>query len=118
MNANVMSIAVLEARNACKGEPDILERIKKAMRACHNHWMVTNELQQLNSALAAAMLESDEAEKDRIGRSGKSMNRANDVLTALVRGVPVDLEALDNEEKQDDLIPVAQMWREIASRST
>lgn len=111
---NVMAIAVHEARDACKGEPDILERVRKAMRACRDHWMVTNEGQQLNSALAAAMLESDEAEKDRIGRSGKNFNRANSVLAALVAGVPVDLEQMAAEKQDDDLLPIADLWRSTA----
>lgn len=115
MNAAVMSIAVTEARNACKGESDILERIRKAMRVCHNHWMVTGEAQQLNSALAGAMLESEGEERDRIGRSGKAFNRANIALAAMVSGVPVDIEAMEAElasEPVDDIIPIAQLWRE------
>jgi hypothetical protein len=108
---NVMVIAVHEAREACKGEPDILERVRKAMRACHDHWMVTNESQQLNSALAAAMLESDALEKERIGRSGKAFNRANSALAALASGVPVDLEKMLAEEQGDDLLPIADLWR-------
>lgn len=112
----VMAIAVTEARHACKGEPDILERIRKAMRACHNHWMVTNEAHQFNAALAAAMLESEGAEKDRIGRSGKAFNRLNNAVGAMVNGVPVDIEAVAEEAKNDgdDLIPVRKLWDETA----
>lgn len=117
MNAVVMSIAVTEARGACKGEPDILERIKKAMRACHGHWMVTNEAEQLNSAIAAAALESDGDEKDRILRSGKAFNDANNAVAALMRGVPVDLEAMvEKMDKSDDILPVRKLWDETKQR--
>ena len=119
MNAAVMSIAVTEARTACKDEPDILERVRKAMRACHNHWMVTNEGQQFNAALAAAMLESNEEDKDRIARSGKAFNRLNNAVAAMISGVPVDLEAMAVEadaEPKEDLIPVRQLWDETKRR--
>jgi len=112
MNDPIMAIAVLEARDACKGEPDILERVKKAMRACADHWMVTNPLQQLNAAIAAAALESNDAEKDIILRSGKDMNTAIATIQALISGVPVDMEKMDRPDQ--DLIPIAEMWRVIA----
>jgi hypothetical protein len=114
----VMAIAITEARSACKGEPDILERIRKAMRACHDHWIVTNEAQQFNASLAAAMLESEGDEKDRIGRSGKAFNRLNNAMAAMVNGVPVNLEAVADEAKDDgdDIIPVRKLWDETKRR--
>jgi hypothetical protein len=110
----VMAIAVTEARTACKGEPNIEQRIKKAMRACHGHWMVTNEVQQLNSALAAAALESPIVdEKNRILRSGSALNKLNYALNAAVSGVPVDFTRLVDEiPKEDDRLPLIDWWNE------
>lgn len=116
MNDVVMSIAITEARSACKGEPDIIERIKKAMRACHDHWMVTKEAQQFNSALAAAALESEPGEKDRILYSGKKFNSLNNAIAAASNGVPVDFSALvaegEDDKPSDYLIPVRKLWDE------
>jgi hypothetical protein len=111
---HLMAIAVAEARPACAGEPDIVERVKKAMRVCNNHWMVTAEVHRVNAALAAAALESNEKERDRITRSGSAMNKANNALAALISGVPVDLEALSAQmPKEDDLLPIMDMWNAV-----
>lgn len=59
MNEVAMTIATREARDACRGEPDVGERVKKAMRACRGHWLVTDERQQLNSALVADEVETE-----------------------------------------------------------
>jgi hypothetical protein len=109
-----MALAISEARSACKGEPDILERVRKAMTVCHDHWMCTLEVDQFNSALAAAMLESmDEKERDRIARSGRAFNSVNNAFAAMVSGVPVDLEAVAKQaELGDDIIQVHKLWNE------
>jgi hypothetical protein len=107
-----MLIAVSEARNACKGEPDVTERIRKAMRACRGHWMETNEENQFRAAVAAAALESEGEEKDRVERSAKALGRLSAVMNALQAGVPVDLEAMIAEPKDDDLIPLSGLWHE------
>lgn len=110
MTGGVM-IAVHEARDACKGEPDLTERIKKAMRACHGHWMETNEGEQLRAALAAAMLESPEDEKDRIARSAKLLSKFGAAMNALSQGVSVDL-AETLSEIPEDILPIRALWEE------
>ena len=108
-----MLIAVLEARGACKGEPDVIERIKKAMRKCKGHWMEVDESNQFKSAIVAAVLESEGQEKDRIERSSRQLGRLSAVMTALQAGVPVDLEAMAAEKMDDDIIPLMALWHEI-----
>lgn len=105
-------IAAHEARSACKGEPDLTARIKKAMVACHGHWMVTSEPDQFRAAIAAAMLESEGDEKERIERSAKKLNQLGAVLHALQAGVPVDLEAMAKETPDTDLLPLRKLWDE------
>lgn len=112
-----MLIATSEARHACRGEPDITERLKKAMRACRDHWMETNEANQFKSAIAAAMLESAGDERTRIERSAAALNKLGAMIQALTAGVPVDLEAMAAEPKQDDLIPLRTLWDETATGS-
>lgn len=108
-----MVIAIHEARDACKGEPDIMERLRKAMAATHGHWMETNENNQFRSALAAAMVESDEPEKDRIARSAKALNKVGAMIQALQAGVPVDMETMVSESTDDDIIGLMGLWREV-----
>ena len=112
MSDNVMAIAATQAQHACRGEPDLMERIKKAMKACHGHWMETNPSNQFRAAVAAAMLESEGLERDRIERSAQALNRANAALQAMQAGVPVDLEGMAAEKQDDDLIPLRKLWDE------
>jgi hypothetical protein len=113
MNDAGMQIAAMEAREKCKGEPDLMKRIEKAMRACRDHWMETNQSSQFRAAVAAAMLESEGLERDRIERSAAALNRANAALQAMQAGVSVNLDALDPAD--DDIIPLMKIWRETAA---
>lgn len=108
----VAMIAAAEARSSCANEPNITERIKKAMRACHGHWMATSEPEQFRAAVAAAMLESPEDEKDRIARSAKALNKIGAMLQALQAGVPVDFEGMAAEKQDEDLLPLRKLWDE------
>lgn len=83
------SIVAIEARHACKGEPDLMERIKKAMKASRNHWMVLDEKDQFRGAIAGALLESEGEESDRIERSAKALNRIGALIQAMQAGLPV-----------------------------
>lgn len=112
MNETLITIAAQEGRAACKGEPNLDQRVIKAMRACRNHWMVTDEEQQFRAALVAAILESEGEERSRIERSAKALNRIGAMLQALQAGVPVDLAAMADEKQDDDLLPLRKMWDE------
>lgn len=108
-----MVIAVHDAREACKGEPDISKRIDKAMRAVKNHWMELDKQNQFRSALAGAIMESGAEDKDRILRSMDALRKVSTMLSALQAGVPVDLEAMAKEPQADDILPLNQMWHDI-----
>lgn len=112
MNDAVVSICAMEAREACKGEPDLTKRIEKAMKASRGHWMETNPSNQFRAAVAAAMLESEGLERDRIERSAAALKRANAAIQAMQAGLSVDLE--EALKTDDDTIPLMKMWREIA----
>jgi hypothetical protein len=105
----------MEARSACQGEPDLMERIKKAMKACRGHWMETSETGQFRAAVSAAILESEGDERNRIERSAKALSRVNAMLHAMQTGVPVDIETMAAESQDEDLIPLMKIWRETAS---
>lgn len=107
-------IVAMEARTACRGEPDLIERIKKAMKASRNHWMVLEEAHQFRGALAGAILESEGEERDRIERSAAALNRTGAMLQALQAGVPVDFKSMAENKPDDDLIPLRKLWDEAA----
>lgn len=104
-----MMIAMTEARAACAGEPDLVERIKKAMRATHEHWLVRDEPKRFNAALAGAMLESSPSDKERIVNEVNAIRVISDTLMG------------GDHKKLDALTPAAfplhlmRMWREIAN---
>jgi len=111
-----MVIAIEEARDACKGEPDVEERLRKAMRKTHNHWMETDPTRQIKSAVAAAMLETlGELEKARIAASWRRLSRFNAAIGALQAGVDVDLEKLLDDMPEDN-IPILKLWHELTAR--
>lgn len=110
----VTAIAVAEARNACKGEPNIEKRIAKAMKATANHWMQTNKDEQLRAALAAAMLESDEGECDRIRRNVDVIR----ALNAAMNGVPVDMGQVMDQLEEAEVLPLRKLWAEAVGDAT
>lgn len=109
---DIALVAAHEAATACKGEPDIIERIKKSMLACRGHWMVTDEAHQFRASIAGAILSSEGAERERIERSAEALNKLGAMLQALQAGVPVDIEAMANEPVPDDIIPLRKLWDE------
>jgi hypothetical protein len=113
MNDGVVAICAHEARSACAGEKDLMERIRKAMKAARGHWMVTDPHQQFRAAVAAAVLESEGEERSRIERSAQALNKLGAALQALQAGVPVDLAGMV-EKQDDDLIPLQKMWHDTA----
>ena len=110
-NNAMFSIVATEAKNACEGEPDLTERIKKAMRAAKDHWMETNEEGQFRGALGGAMLASDDAEQERI----KASLRPLQALAAAASGVPVDFSRIlpDDDAEIAELIPLQKLWNEV-----
>lgn len=107
-------IAMTEALAACKDEPDLETRIKKAMIVCKNHWMCTIPDERFKAALAAALSATEDAtEYDRIERSFEQVRFASAALYALTAGLPLDLEKLAAKEPDPDLIPLLNIWHGI-----
>lgn len=110
MNDTLLAIAVAELRSACAGEPDLIERVRKAMVAAQSFWMSTDDELRLRGALGAALVESDGADKDRLIRSIDSLRKLAATLNALQAGVSVNLG--DMPQPDDDLVPIMPMWRD------
>lgn len=106
-----MIVAVTDAVNACRDEPDLIERIKKAMTRTHNHWMETDEQNQYHAAIVAVWMETKNPnQRDRLERSVKALNTLVMVFEAAKLGIPYDIEKIEAPAK--DVIPLNRMWDE------
>jgi hypothetical protein len=116
MNDGVMALAVSDARDAARGEPDIKERFRKAAFATKDHWMLTGYEARFKAALAGAMMESDEADRERYQYEFDGMARLAATITALQNGVPVDLEKMVDEMPPNppERIGLREIWLEVA----
>jgi hypothetical protein len=108
------SLVAATIGHECENEPDLMRRIQKAMKAARNHWIVLDENDQFRGAIAAAIIASEGAERDRIKRSAKALGRLGALFQALQAGLPVDLEGMAAEKQDEDLIPLRKLWDEAA----
>lgn len=106
-------ICVDDCRQECRGEFDIMERLKKAMRRAHNHWIENDEQRQFNAAVTAAYMETfDSAQKERIQRSMRALNSLAMALQAAKLGIPFDYDSMKNPD--EDVIPLNRLWADTA----
>jgi len=87
-------IAITELKLIAEEEPDYAQRVEKVMAAAVQHWMVTDEQEQFRAACGALLLTSPD-QADEI----KSQLRSLNALGAMLSGVPLDLEALAEQNK-------------------
>ena len=109
MNDNILMIAVTEAKAAAENETTLEGRLRAAMAATKDHWMVTGEDDRFRSAVAGALLLSNEDDKDRIKREMDQLR----TLNAAISGVPVNFDAIKPLENPVGLM---KMWREVKGR--
>ena len=83
MNDIGLQIATTEAREACKGKKSLHGRMIAAMKTTKNHWMVTNEDEQLQAAVCATMLESNEDDRKVIEDEWKALRRLSLILSGV-----------------------------------
>lgn len=102
-----LAIGAALLRRHCEGEPDVRERIRKAMRRVDELWYTADEDLQFRSAVAAAMLESSAEERTLIGRSVAPLR----AIAAAIAGVPVDMEAVLADT--GEVIPLLGLWHEV-----
>ncbi len=111
MNDAMLSIVATECRIACEGEPDFIERIRKAMKpVADGHWMVTDDDTCFRGAIGGVLLaeETTDEEKERISFTLGQIR----AIGALQSGVPVDLERMTENPENIELIPLIKLWHE------
>lgn len=106
-----LSIIGTECKEACKGEPDLEKRIRKAMKVvAKGHWLFSDDDLLLRGALAGVLLapETTEEEKTRLTKTLEGLR----ALSAMMSGVPVDLDAIAEQQKIYEPVPLAKWWHE------
>ena len=114
-----VAIVAMDARHACKDEPDLVLRIKKAMKGARNNWITRNPDLMLRGALYAATQETPVGtpEYERLDRSIRALAKASAALNAMIAGVPVNLEemAITPDEEQ---LPLLKYWLESGEENS
>jgi len=114
--ALVMTTAKSDVQNA--GLPDDIEGIVKAcMKSARDHFMVTDEQQQLVGALEAAYALAGDEDKERIKTSTDALAKMNAMLNAAQVGVAVDFESvIPAKETAAQILPLMKWWHETGDR--
>jgi len=107
MTDTMLALVAAEGRGAVRAEDSLEDRCRAAMKACHRHWMVTDEDMQFRGAIAAVYESASADERERIEHELESLRD----LSALLSGVPVAIEALA-ERAPSDPIGLRRMWME------
>ena len=108
MNDRLMSFVMTDAEQAIKPNDSLEDRLRCAMKAAHNHWMVTDENDQLRGAVAAVIhLSADQGEKDRLTKEFRALG----VMSAAMSGVPIDWTQV---EMPANAVGILSLWDETA----
>lgn len=89
------------------------DKLRVAFKKVREHWMITNESDQFNSAVAAAYIHATVDDKVRLEHS---MNAVK-ALNAMLSGVPVDLAALAEQAQEASNIPLISLWHDAKKQS-
>jgi len=109
---NSIMIGIAELRASVDSKQPLEERLKVAMRAALNHWLVIDEEGQFRMAVGAVMIEATEEEQKRIEVDLKFLR----ALSSAASGVPVDFGRLMEELKEDgapEAIGLRKLWDDV-----
>ena len=104
-----IAIGIIEAENRDKLEAaeTAEEMLRIAFKGARDHWMFTDEDDQLKGAIGAAMHHMNDEDKKRVKAELKVMN----ALGSAMSGVPVDFSAVEVPENS---IGIRGLWLESA----
>lgn len=112
MSDTMLMIAVADIRPQCANEPDLMERLRKAMKAAQSFWASTDDDLRFRGACGAAALESPDDEKQRILDTVSEMRKIHTALAAAVSGASVDFGETLSGIDADKLLPLRKLWDE------
>ena len=110
MMDNSVLIAISEIADNLDAGLSLEDRLKSAMEAALNHWLIIDESKQYQSAIGAVLSTASEEEKERIEESLTALK----YLEAMVSGVAVDLDYIPKQENPLKLMGIWHEARKIA----
>jgi hypothetical protein len=105
MSDAMLMMGVTEAKAAAERFTSLDEQIDAAMNTMRNHWMILDEDLQFRCAVGALLLIVDEPTRQSI----RSELNALKALSALMSGVPVDIERVEVGET----LGLLKRWKEL-----
>lgn len=113
--SNIVLIAAVEAERAAKAALEsgagLEDRARAAMGAVRGHWLATQELDQFSAACEGLARTSSPEEVERIEGDLKALQ----TLSAMMSGVPVDLDAALADHERHEPLGLMKLWRETAN---
>jgi hypothetical protein len=105
MSKIALAVGMIEAENRdeLKAASTAEEKLRIAFKGARNHWMFTDEDEQMRGAIGAAMHHMTPEERERV----ESELKALQAISAATRGVPVDFGAIQFPENP---IGILKMW--------
>jgi hypothetical protein len=107
MNNTLVSLIVAEAQPEAAKFTTTEDRLRAAFKVARNHFMAPDDSTALVAGLCAVHAISTPEEQERIVRAKKAI----DALSALISGVPVDLEAVEANAAP---LPLMDIFRSAA----
>lgn len=109
---NSIMIGIAELRTNVDPKQPLKERLKVAMRAALEHWLVLDEENQFKMAIGAVLIEATEEEQERINIDLKFLK----AMSSAAGGVPVDFGRLMEELGEDGAtkaVGLQKLWGEV-----
>ena len=100
----MLALVVAESEGAVVPGETLKERLTAAMRKAQGHWMVLDKDTQFRGAIGAVLKTATEEEKAEILKELEGLR----MISALISGVPVDLESLEDKGPNVGLLG---LWR-------
>jgi hypothetical protein len=107
-----LGIIASDCKHAIAGEPDLEQRIKKAMAVVReSHWLFPgqhNADKRFRGALAAVMLAPETTDEDKAKITSSLIQLRS--LSALLQGMPMDTAAMLREQEANPSLPLMAWW--------
>ncbi len=111
MNEALLVIIASDCQRPCANEPNLMERIKKAMKPVVNgHWITTDEDLCIRGALAAVLMDPKTTEDDK-RRITFTLEQLRSI-GSMMSGVPVDVEVALANPDEIEPVPLFKLWQE------
>lgn len=106
---NLTAIVATEAKRAAEKVEGLETKLRAAMEAVKDHWLVTDENKLLQGAVGGAILTMSEDDRERTVKTWKSLQ----AISLAASGVPIAFDALDHDFEPVAILP---LWDEVNGR--